>query len=135
MSSAAIAARQRQILMQKEEQEMTKYSDEELNNDWEFKIVRANTALFKDYNKMKEVIDQEKQFNWIFLEKFDDYRLRFKRKRSDNIDKNISPYNNPYRTLYGISTGTYTALILTVTLAGTFGLFGLIFLIVSLLTK
>ena len=43
--TAATAAAERQRMYEEEEQ-MTRYSDDELQNDWKFKIVRAYRAVF-----------------------------------------------------------------------------------------
>ncbi len=112
------AAHRRRLLMQTEEQTMAAYSRKDLKDGWEFKIVRANTAYFKDYARMQSVIEREKKFGWIFLEKFDDYRMRFKRKKAKADKKPSSPEEDPYRTVYGISTGKIIALAIGLSIAG-----------------
>jgi hypothetical protein len=117
--AAAAAAKRKEFLLNMEEEEMTKYSPEELKDHWEFKIVRSNTGYFKDFNRLQEVINEEKRFGWIFIEKFDNFRLRFKRRVTEETDKNLSPGDDPYRSVYGMSAGKFSALVLTLTLAGT----------------
>ena len=53
-AAAAEAERQRQ-----EEEEMTKYTDADLQGDWEFKIVRANTAAFRNPEVLRQVVPRK----------------------------------------------------------------------------
>ncbi len=88
--------------MCQEEEEMTNYTQEELNN-WEFKILRANKiGGFKNPYELKKALDEEAQNGWQLVEKFDDYRLRLKRKITDR-NKDTQSQIDPYRTIYGWS--------------------------------
>ena len=80
-AAAAAASAERQRMFEEEEQ-MTRYSDDELQNDWEFKIVRANRGIFGKPNELKKLLSVEEQAGWILLEKLDNSRVRFKRRRS-----------------------------------------------------
>ena len=82
---------------------MTTYSPDDLQNDWEFKIVRANQGAFRDQAKLTKLIDEEKQAGWVLLEKFDDSRVRFKRPRSMQAhDPQLRSQGiDPYCTQYG----------------------------------
>ena len=90
--------------MFEEEEHMTPYTDDELQNDWEFKIVRANYGAFGSPDKLNKLIDQEKQAGWVLLEKLDDSRVRFKRPRSAaaNDAQLVANGIDPYRTQYGM---------------------------------
>lgn len=120
VAAAAAAARRRML---EEEEQMTSYSDNELQNDWEFKIVRANHGVFGNPNELKKLLDEEKQAGWILLEKLDNSRIRFKRRRSAQANdvRLLSNGVDPYRTHYGMSPGAYATLIIVITLAVVFG--------------
>jgi len=131
MSTAAIAAAAAAAQMRKEEEEMTQYSPQDLVDGWEFKFLRANTRAFKDPEVFAKVCEEEKEAGWILLEKFDDTRIRFKRpieaKKSDHqltID--------PYRTVYGITSGKLVTVIIVSTIVGMAALGGLIALIINM---
>jgi hypothetical protein len=67
---------------------------------WEFKIVRSNTKRFRKPEAVRELCAEEAKAGWEMLEKFDDGRIRFKRrveKRSG--DRHLAI--DPYRTLVG----------------------------------
>jgi hypothetical protein len=87
-----------------EEEEMTKYTRKELNNDWEFKIVRSATGKFSKRDMVEQVRMEESIAGWIMVEKFDDSRIRFKRPFSAQRDDIKLPYDiDPYRTTFGMS--------------------------------
>jgi hypothetical protein len=128
--SAGAAAAAAIAEMRREEEEMTKYTDADLQGDWEFKIVRSNTAAFKNPEALQQVCADEAKAGWTLLEKFDNQRLRFKRPvsaRSGDAGLGI----DPYRTQYGISTGALVAVIVACSLA----VAAAIPLLVILLTK
>ncbi len=101
-ASAAAAADQRR---KEEEEGMATYSTEDLQNDWEFKIVRANRDVFHDQAALTKLVNEEKRAGWVLLEKFDDSRIRFKRQRTMQAhDEQLhSEGIDPYRTQYGMS--------------------------------
>jgi hypothetical protein len=102
-TTAAAAELQRQ---HEEEENMTPYTQEELDNDWEFKIVRSAMGTFSDSNKLRQLIDEEAQAGWVLVEKFDDSRVRFKRPASARQnDYLLDPEIDPYRTAYGTGNG------------------------------
>ena len=68
-AAAAAAEMQRQ-----EEEEMTPYSAKDLDDGWEFKILRSNFAAFRNQEKLRAVLEEEKRGGWILVEKFDDQR-------------------------------------------------------------
>ena len=119
--AAAAAAERRRML--EEEEQMTSYSDDELQNDWEFKIVRANRGAFGTPNGLKKLLDEENRAGWILLEKLDNSRVRFKRRRSAqaNDAQLISSGIDPYRTHYGMSPGVLAIVVVIITLVVMFG--------------
>ena len=96
---AIIAARKRQ--QEEEEQRMTQYNAEDLNG-WEFKIVRSAFGRFRNAEVIRRLIEEEARNGWELVEKFDDYRIRFKR-RTDKRALHSGGGVDPYRTNYGTS--------------------------------
>ena len=105
-AAMAAAARRRQ----EEEEKMTNYNKEDLEG-WEFKIVRSNIGQFRNYKRVQEVCAEEAKAGWELVEKFDDNRIRFKRrieKRSNDQFLNT----DPYRTTVGLKDGAIAGIIL-----------------------
>ena len=83
---------------------MAGYSDEELADGWEFKIVKSATGAFGKPGVLQSVVEDEAQAGWELLEKFDDNRIRFKRPRSARARDDMLPEGvDPYRTVHGWS--------------------------------
>ena len=83
---------------------MASYTQDDLRNDWEFKIVRSNTAAFRKTEVLNKLLEEEAQTGWVMLEKLDDSRIRFKRPRSARAKDAYLPDGvDPYHTQYGIS--------------------------------
>jgi len=98
-SAGAAAAAAHAAKMRDEEENMTKYNSDDLEN-WEFKIIRSNFARFKDYKVVQQVCAEEAKAGWEMLEKFDDYRIRFKRPINKRAyDQHLT--TDPYRTSMG----------------------------------
>lgn len=72
--------------------------------DWEYKIVRASSNLFRDPKVFGKLCAEEKQAGWILLEKLDDRRVRFKRPLvgRQTLEPGSRPID-PYRCHYGPS--------------------------------
>ena len=102
---------------------MTTYADDELQNDWEFKIVRAYRAVFAKPEAFKKLLSEEERAGWILLEKLDDNRVRFKRRRSGqaNDAQLISEGIDPYRTQYGTSQMVIVLVIAIIAIVFVFG--------------
>jgi hypothetical protein len=94
---AIIAAMKRQ--QEEEEQRMTQYNAEDLNG-WEFKIVRSTFGRFNNAEVVRQLISDEAQNGWEMVEKFDEYRIRFKR-RTEKRALHSGGSIDPYRTNYG----------------------------------
>jgi hypothetical protein len=94
-----------------EEEQMTAYDKNDLDG-WEFKIVRSNFGRFSNLEKVQEVCREEAETGWELVEKFDQYRLRFKR-RIEHRSRDNSARLDPYRTSPSSSVnGAKVALIL-----------------------
>jgi hypothetical protein len=114
-ASAAAAAAQRNA---EEEERMTTYGPDDLQNDWEFKIVRANQDSFRNQARLAKLVDEEKQAGWVLLEKFDDSRIRFKRQRAmQSHDQQLRSQGiEPYRTQYGTFLNRNAVMMIAVTI-------------------
>jgi hypothetical protein len=109
-AAAAAAAAEHRRRMQEEEERMTGYNTNELDG-WEFKILRANVRKFKNPQVIRQVCDEEAKAGWEMVEKFDDYRIRFKR-RTDKRANDQYLGSDPYRTQVGVSEGQIVAIVL-----------------------
>jgi hypothetical protein len=114
-AGAAAAAAAAAEMLRQEEEEMTEYTDKDLRDGWEFKILRANTAAFKDPQVFKQACAEEAQAGWVLVEKFDDQRLRFKRPVSAKNNDSYLPFD-AYRTQYGMSKNAFAGMIVGITL-------------------
>ena len=123
-AAAAAAERKRRI----EEEEMTTYTPQDLSGEWEFKILRSMTGAFKNPQRLKEILEQERQAGWEFVEKFDNDRIRLKRPASARIDDD-SRSIDPYRSYVGPSDGQF-AIMIVAGVIGVIAVFGLIVAVV-----
>ncbi len=104
-AAAAAAEKRRQMMLAEEEEDMTRYTQDDLGNDLEFKIVRSESGAFRKPEVLRQLIEEEARAGWVMLEKFDDSRVRFKRRRSARTrDALLPPGTDPYRTQYGMSS-------------------------------
>jgi len=114
-TGAVVAAHHQQMMA--EEERMTTYTSEELEEDWEFKIVRSNSAAFGKREVLQTLLREEAVAGWKMVEKFDDSRIRFKRPRSAREQDAYLPEGvDPYRTLYGAPAFLYAVLFIGVVL-------------------
>ncbi len=110
-AAAAAAAKRRRMMLAEEEEGMAKYRQDDLSNDWEFKIVRSESGAFRKPEVLRKLIEEEARAGWVMLEKFDDRRVRFKRQRSARTrDALLPPGVDPYRTRYGSPSAQYAIL-------------------------
>ncbi len=109
--TAAVIAAQRA----KEEEQMTTYSGNDLSG-WEFKIIRSNFGRFSKLEEVQQVCREEAESGWELLEKFDQYRLRFKRRiehRSGDNSARIDPYRtSPNSNIMGSKLALLIGLLL-----------------------
>jgi hypothetical protein len=107
-AAAAAAAAE---LQRQEEEEMTPYTTKDLDEGWEFKIVRSNFATFRNHDKLRALLDEEKRGGWTLVEKFDDQRIRLKRLAGAKVAQgDFAEGYDPYRTTVGMPQ---SALVLT----------------------
>lgn len=113
---AAAHTERKRKRMEEEEEKMTTYNRDELDNNWEFKIVRSDSRAFKNPETLQVLLEEEAMSGWEMLEKLDDHRVRFKRPKSArNNDFSLPPGIDPYRSRYGRSiksTEIFIALLL-----------------------
>jgi hypothetical protein len=129
MSAGAAAAAAKAARRRREEEEvMTKYSEADLTEGWEFKILRSATNAFRDPDRLRQVLEEESRAGWILVEKFDNQRLRLKRPASARTADSALGFD-PYRTSYGMSDGQLALVIVGIVL-GSIGLLGLIIFLV-----
>jgi hypothetical protein len=108
-STVAAAALKRR----NEEEQMAQYRSDDLDG-WEFKIVRSAMGRFSNRAFMKKICREEAQAGWELVEKFDDYRIRFKRRvEKRSVDPHLSV--DPYRT--AVSVGSKSVVWVVVGLA------------------
>ncbi len=113
MSAAHIAAQAALQEMMEEEEIMTTYTREELDNDWEFKIVRSATDAFKNPQVLQTLLEEEAVAGWWMVEKFSNGRVRFKRPAAARErDARLPAQIDPYRTQYGMSEGAMVSWVL-----------------------
>jgi hypothetical protein len=96
----AAAVKQRQM---RKEEKMSAYGKNDLEG-WEFKIVRSSFGSFRNPERLEKLCREEARAGWEMLEKFDDYRIRFKR-RTDKRAMDQFAEIDPYRTGYDSGTG------------------------------
>ena len=91
---------------------MTRYTSEELDEGWEFKIVRASMPVFGKQERLRQLVEEEARAGWVLLEKLDDQRVRFKRPRSAREqDECLAQDVDPYRTHYGMMAQSQTVVV------------------------
>jgi hypothetical protein len=99
---AAHAARKRREQQDRiEEEEMTNYTAEDLEKNWEFKIVRSEMGAFRKQEMFQRLLQEEAISGWELVEKLDDRRVRFKRRREDRrkdagLPQGIDPYRSQF---------------------------------------
>jgi hypothetical protein len=127
---AAHAANEARRRQEQEEEEMTKYTSEDLDQNWEFKIVRASYPVFRKPGVFQVLLEEEALAGWELVEKLDDRRIRFKRRKEvRRKDATLPPGIDPYRTQYGTNTNTIGIVVglISALLLASFVAFALIF--------
>lgn len=113
-AGAAAAAKRRRD--QQEEEDMTGYSTDDLSG-WEFKIVRSAFGAFRNPDKVRRLLEEESRAGWELLEKFDDQRIRLKRKVEKRKNDSTLGYD-AYRTSYGAPEYTIAIIVLVAIAVG-----------------
>jgi hypothetical protein len=102
-AAAAGAAAAQAEMQRQEEEEMTPYNAKDLDEGWEFKILRSNFSSFRNPEKLRAILEEEKRGGWTLVEKFDDQRIRLKRPASaKQIQGELADGYDPYRTTVGM---------------------------------
>ncbi len=109
---------------------MTPYTPQDLNEGWEFKILRSVTKAFKRPEFLRQTLEEEARAGWELVEKFDNERIRLKRPTSART-KDAGLGFDPYRSHVGMTEGTQVAIILAVV----FGVLALFILVAVLIAK
>lgn len=107
--AAAAAAKQT-----KEEEQMATYNRDDLDG-WEFKIMRSTFGKFSSQQAIEKVCAEESPAGWELVEKFDQHRLRFKRRverRSSDHMASVDPYRTSVGTQISTSIGIVVGLLL-----------------------
>jgi hypothetical protein len=112
-ATAAVAAAARQRMLEEEEQEMTPYDRDDLEG-WEFKILRSTSQKFRHREELLRVLDEEAESGWELVEKFDDTRLRLKR-RVECREKDRHAELDPYRIWVGTTPAKQGLIVVAVT--------------------
>jgi hypothetical protein len=134
MSGGAAAAAAAEARRRQEEEEMTSYSENDLSEGWEFKILRSNMNAFRKPENLKKYLEEEGRAGWILVEKFDDNRLRL--KRSASARRRDAALNfDPYRTQVGLSDAGMVFMILGIVFGVIIGVIGLVALLVLAFKK
>lgn len=100
---ASIAAAAKAAKDRDEEENLTKYNSDDLDG-WEFKIVRSDLGRFKKREIVQKLCDREAKAGWEMVEKFDNSRIRFKRrteKRAQDQHLDFDPYRTSMSTISG----------------------------------
>jgi len=108
--AATIAAAKARRRQEEEEERMTAYSNEDLDG-WEFKIVRSAFGRFRNYPAVKRLCEEEAKAGWEMVEKFDNYRIRFKRRIERRAD-DMHLTGDPYRTQAGVGEGMIAVVVI-----------------------
>jgi len=92
--SAAIAAAKKK--REESEEEAIMYKPEDMDG-WEFKIVRSTWGKFSNREYLERIRKEEAQAGWELVEKFDQHRVRFKRRIDARSNDHLLDFD-PYRT-------------------------------------
>lgn len=104
----ANAAAEEQVRRREEEEQLTAYGERELVGDWEFKILRTYMGGFRDPERFRAALEQEKRGGWILVEKFDDERIRLKRRAGTKVVQgDFADEYDPYRTMISFPTNSW----------------------------
>ena len=98
MLPAIFAAKRQQKQRREEEETKTPYTEEDLMNDFEFKILRDPLGRFSRENFRSRILQEESAAGWQLVEVFDGGRLRLKRVKDLHASAVPLPTGyDPYR--------------------------------------
>jgi hypothetical protein len=111
MALLAQAEHQRQEReRQSEEEDRTGYTEDDLMDNWEFKIIRSPVGLFDRPDFLERVLQEEGRAGWRLVEKFDGTRVRLKRVAGASPAADVPPGYDPYRIVVGPRVKAHVAL-------------------------
>jgi len=85
---------------------MTRYSNDDMDGNWEFKIVRSGSNAFRRPEVFQNLVEEEAIAGWQLVEKLDNGRVRFKRPQdARRNDAMLPPDIDPYRTQFDAGLG------------------------------
>lgn len=85
--------------------------------EYEYKIIRNQLGAFGKPEKLRQILAEEAKAGWEFLEKFDNNRIRLKRRVEWRERDGEIPWD-PYRTTIGISDTKLVFVILGIVFGG-----------------
>ena len=109
---------------------MTGYTQTDLIQGWEFKILRSATGAFGKPDRLRQALEEEARAGWVLVEKFDNRRVRLKRPSSARAG-DVALAFDAYRTSYGMSEITSGFIFVGIVL----GLVALLLLIIFIATR
>lgn len=95
----------------KEEESQTPYTEDDLMNDWEFKILRDPLNRLSRQSFRARVLEEEGRSGWQLVELFDAGRMRLKRPASQRTGDGLVGSLDPYRAVLSAPKG-YNLMIL-----------------------
>jgi len=110
---------QKQAKQRREEEEAkTPYTEEDLMNDWEFKILRDPLNRFSREDFRTRILQEESAAGWQLVEVFDGARLRLKRPPSAKAEAPVQPPGyDPYRLTLRAPAGYSLCIVFGIILA------------------
>jgi hypothetical protein len=121
-------------MLQREEEDMTAYRREDLVEDWEFKILRSTESAFRDPDQLRRILEDEARAGWVLVEKFDDQRVRLKRRAGRSSSDFAAPLDfDPYRTYVGLTPSEQGRKVAITVVAITLALVAAMLLLVAIL--
>lgn len=88
---------QQRVMGEAEEENMTPYSNSDLEEGWEFKIIRSPYGAFGRKEIRERILSEERKGDWVLVEVFDDNRIRLKRRHP--VKESLDDGYDPYRTV------------------------------------
>ena len=70
---------------------MTKYTSEDLDKNWEFKIVRSTYPALRKPEVFQALLEEESLAGWELVEKLDDRRVRSSGAEKHAGETRLSP--------------------------------------------
>ena len=98
---------------------MTPYDAADLAGDWEFKILRSMSGEFRKPERLAQILEKEAQAGWVLVEKFDNHRVRLKRRPEARKNDRQLDFD-PYRSYVGATETKVVIAVVAITVATIF---------------